>query len=71
MPERSNVKMEKVESSNVDAMGHDGDDIMFIQYKSGGLYMFAGVGFDMYCSIKESPSIGKALNATGLKGTRI
>lgn len=54
--------MTTVVSSNVDAVGHDGADL-FVRFKSGGTYRYAGVPLQLYRDLKASKSAGKFMGA--------
>lgn len=62
-------KMVSVSSSHIAAVGHDGDTI-HVEYKGGALYTGTCSAED-HAKIMASDSVGKALNASGIKLTRI
>jgi hypothetical protein len=63
---------EPVESGHIAAMGYEEDnETMLIRFKSGDEYAYHNVPFDTYQSIKEAPSVGRALSQSGLKGVKI
>jgi len=63
------MKMVLVASSNVDSVGHEGETI-HVRYKTGVLYAGTCTAVK-HAEIMASPSIGKALNASGIKLTRV
>lgn len=54
--------MHAVESSNIEAIGHDGD-ALHVKYKSGGTYTYAGVPESMFHNARSSDSVGTYLHA--------
>jgi len=63
---------EPVNSGHIEAMAYDADnEQMLVRFKSGDEYAYHGISFDTYESIKEAPSVGKALNACGVRGNKI
>lgn len=61
--------MHGVESSNIDAIGHDGDHL-FIRFKSGGVHRFHDVPAETFESMKSADSVGKFFHAT-IKGKHV
>jgi len=51
-------EMAPVKSSNVEAIGHAGDEL-FVRFKSGGTYIYSGVSAAMHKLVMEADSIGK------------
>jgi len=64
------ITYESVTSGHVDALAHDGEDSLYVRFKSGDEYAYHGVSFSEFESIKESSSIGRSLNALSVKGVR-
>lgn len=64
------MEMHSVSSGHVEAIGWD-DDVMVVRFRGGAEYAYPNVSFDTYESIKDAPSIGKALNGCGVKGQKI
>lgn len=58
--------MHAVESSNIEAIGHDGD-ALHVKYKGGGTYTYAGVPESMFHNARSSDSVGTYLH-TNVKG---
>lgn len=61
------MEMHSVTSSAVEAIGWE-DDTMMVRYSSGATYAFHGVSFQEYENVKDSSSIGRALNNLGTRG---
>jgi len=61
---------EPVNSGHVAAMAWE-DETMLVRFKSGDEYAYHGISFDTFEAIKEAPSVGKALNACGVRGNKI
>jgi hypothetical protein len=59
-----------VNSSNVASVGHEGDTLQ-VTFKHGGTYEYSGVTKDAFNKLVNASSIGKHLNAMGIKGTKI
>ena len=51
----------KVESSNIDMIGYD-DNQIFVQFKGGGIYKYNKTDLDVFNEMKKSESVGKFLN---------
>jgi len=64
-----------VESSNVKAVGYDVETkTLQVEFKSGGIYQYAGVQPEMYTDLLEADSIGRFVSQvirSGRKGIRI
>ena len=59
-----NIALQKVESSNVSAYGYDAlSRTLAIEFKSGGVYHYAGVPVDVYARLVDAKSIGKFIGA--------
>lgn len=54
--------MHPVKSSNIEAIGHDGD-ALHVRYKSGGTYTYAGVPESTFHNARSSDSVGGFLHA--------
>lgn len=54
--------MHAVESSNIEAIGHDGD-ALHVKYRSGGTYTYAGVPESVFHNARSSQSVGTFLHA--------
>jgi hypothetical protein len=60
MPE---PEMTSVNSSNVDAVGHDADqEEMWVRFQTGETYIYSGVDSMTYESVLNAASIGSTLN---------
>ena len=60
------MKFEKVESSNLEAIGYAADNrILGVQFKSSGVafYMYLGVPANKYEELKKAESAGSFLNS--------
>ncbi len=55
-------EMHAMKSSNVEAIGHDGD-ALHVKYKNGGTYTYAGVPESMFHNARSADSVGKYLGA--------
>lgn len=55
--------MTPVESSNIRAIGRDGDD-MLITFNKGSTYRYFDVPVDVTEALLSAPSVGKAFHAT-------
>lgn len=64
------IFMFQVVSSNVSFIGHR-DNKMYVQYKNESRYVFDGISKELFDSILKSESVGKAILATGVKGTKL
>jgi hypothetical protein len=58
----SGPEMHPVESSNIEAIGHDGD-ALHVRYRNGGTYTYAGVPESTFHAARSSQSIGRFLHA--------
>ena len=63
--------MQKVESSNVNAIGHDGKETMIVEYRGQSFYGFKGVFADAFAELEKAESVGSHLHKMGIKGTKI
>ncbi len=55
------MEMIKVESSTVNAISYK-NNILFVRFNNGGVYMYEGISEELYESFKNSESKGKFLN---------
>ncbi len=60
-----------VTSSNVSSVGHDGDSTLEVEYNNSRVYQFFPVSEGQYQQILASPSIGRAINALGIRGMEV
>jgi hypothetical protein len=64
-----------VESSNVNTVGYDvNQKILEVEFKSGGIYQYAGVQPEMYADLLKAESIGRFVSQVvraGRRGLRI
>ena len=58
----NDILLEKVESSNIDMIGHD-DNTLVIVYKSGSVYLFKDVPREIYDDFLKAESKGKFMNS--------
>lgn len=63
----------RVDSSDVRAVKWSDDGTLSVEYRSGGVYEFAGVTAAEATAIVHAPSVGRQLRATvaGIKGKRV
>lgn len=64
------MEMKPVQSLNIEAIGHEGDE-MHVKFKNGGTYVFNGVkaeDFECLCCAK---SVGRHFTGMGIKGTKL
>ncbi len=60
---KNNVDMIQVSSSNVDKIGYDEpNQILYVQFLNGSLYMYKGVGIYEFEGLKNAPSVGSYLH---------
>ena len=57
-----NINFVKVESSNIEKVGHDNEDL-YVTYKSGNTYKYLGVPKEVYNNLLESESKGRFMNS--------
>ena len=64
-----------VKSTNVKAVGYDAETKMLqVEFKSGGVYQYAGVQTEMYADLLEAESVGRFVSQvvrSGRKGLRV
>jgi hypothetical protein len=66
------MQMIPVKSSNVKGVGHSLETLtLHVTYHHGGTYTFSPVSAAMFQSLLQASSIGKAVSALGIKGTKI
>ena len=51
-----------VVSSNIQAIGHDGANTLYIRFNSGTTYEYAGAPFSVYENLVDAESVGKAFH---------
>ena len=57
------IEMTYVDSSNVEAIGYDPtQQELYVQFKSGGTYIYHQVPPDVYDYLRNAPSKGSFLN---------
>ena len=57
------VEMIQVSSSNVDKIGYDEEQqLLYVRFLSGGLYLYKGVGVMEFEALRDAPSVGSYLN---------
>jgi hypothetical protein len=62
------IDLQPVESSNIAAVGYDADaQTLAIQYRSGGVYHYAGVPAETHADLMGAESIGKFIG-TSIRG---
>ena len=54
---QSTIPMTPVKSSQIEAIGHEGDTLA-VKFKSGGTYHYHGVTAEKFDEFKAAPSIG-------------
>ena len=69
------MEMRLVKSSNVKAVGYDAEEkTLQVEFKSGGVYQYAGVQPEMYADLMKAESIGRFVSQVvraGRRGLRI
>jgi hypothetical protein len=60
-----------VTSSNVAALAHDGKNCLRVRYLDGRMYDFTPVDSAKFQTLLSAPSVGKAINALGVKGRKV
>lgn len=66
------MKMQPVESSNIEAIGHDPvANVMHVQFKHGGTYEYQGVTEAGFKKLAEAPSVGGFLRKMEVKGVKL
>jgi hypothetical protein len=61
--------MERVQvtSSNVAAVGHDGDETLEVEFLNGSVYQYFGVPYQVFEELRDAASVGGYL-AANIKG---
>ena len=63
------MSMYKVNSSNLAEVGYDeGEQILRIIFKNGGIYEYEGVPITQYYGLLEAESVGKYFNQNIARG---
>lgn len=63
------MKMEPVNSSNVQTVGHDDDSsTLQVEFKNGAMYQYFDVPEAVFIALREADSVGGYL-AANIKGT--
>jgi hypothetical protein len=69
------MQRQPVKSTNVEAVGYDLETkTLQVEFKSGGIYRYAGVQPEMYADLMEAESVGRFVSQViraGRKGLRI
>ncbi len=69
------MEMQPVKSSNVSAVGYDEENkTLTVEFRSGGIYQYAGVPPEMYADLLEADSVGRFVSQVvraGRKGLKI
>lgn len=52
-------QLTKVESSNIDAIGHDDTHGLLVRFSGGGLYSYPDAPRSLYRDMLEAPSVGR------------
>ncbi len=58
MSEKQSIPMFKVKSSNLDYIGHDGKETLYIKFKSGANYKYSPFSKERFEEFKSSSSKG-------------
>lgn len=67
-----NVKMSKVDSSNINAIGYQEEHtVLTVEFKKGGVYCYIGVTRTMWEQLQASSSIGSALHKSVLNNSSL
>lgn len=69
------MKRQPVKSRNVKSVGYDAEEkVLEVEFKSGGVYQYAGVQPGMYIDLLASESVGRFVShvvRAGRRGLRI
>lgn len=69
------MERQPVKSTNVKSVGYDAvEKVLEVEFKSGGVYQYAGVQPEMYADLLAAESIGRFISQvvrSGRKGLRI
>jgi hypothetical protein len=72
---RKIMQRQPVKSTNVESIGYDLETkTLQVEFKSGGVYQYAGVPPEMYADLLKAESIGRFVSQvvrSGRKGMRI
>lgn len=56
--------MHLVQSSNIEAIGHDADSkILTVRFRNGSTYAYQNVESDIFLKILDAPSVGSAFHS--------
>lgn len=58
-PRLAGFEIKQKPSSNIEFYGSNGTDQIFVQFKSGGSYLYKGVDLDIIQLMNQAESIGK------------
>lgn len=50
--------LDKVVSSNIDSIAHDGEKL-YVLFKNGGLYSYEGADINVYNDLRKAESVGR------------
>ena len=69
------MERKPVKSTNVKAVGYDAETkVLEVEFKSGGIYQYAGVQKEMYADLLAAESVGRFVSQVvraGRRGLRI
>jgi hypothetical protein len=69
------MERQPVKSTNVKAVGYDAETkVLEVEFKSGGIYQYAGVQPEMYADLLAAESVGRFVSQVvraGRRGLRI
>ena len=69
------MERQPVKSSNVKSVGYDAEEkVLEVEFKSGGVYQYAGVQPEMYADLLKAESVGRFVSQVvraGRRGLRI
>ena len=69
------MERQPVKSTNVKSVGYDAyEKVLEVEFRSGGVYQYAGVQPEMYADLLEAESIGRFVShvvRAGRRGLRI
>lgn len=69
------IDMIPVESSNIESVGHDGNETLRVQFKNSGAYDYVGIGEEDFFSLVNADSVGRAYQqltkGRGIKGIKL
>jgi hypothetical protein len=69
------MERQPVKSTNVKSVGYDAEEkVLEVEFKSGGIYQYAGVQPEMYAELLEADSVGRFISQVvraGRRGLRI